>query len=379
MDVFARGLAANLGILEFEEQQRQGVKTLVIDGDSVTVALPPNCNTGVTDTLVKDWREKGVNYRSGVDTIEVTFPLKDVQTLDKLLPYLVETFGGGQVMPNGLLGYPNQVLCTDGVRLLYNPNQLRQGLHLIMSGEANQRHCLRLGDSEATTATFVMLQEYKPKCTRVDLYIDSAVDTMGQVWASLRSRELVTRSRSKGRSVAQVDLSTGEIEGETLYIGSVKSDRMTRFYDKATEQQVAGVWTRCESQFRRSAAHSAFNAWLSGNFDVESIIAAYVDFRQVTGDSNKTRRPRVTWWERWLGNVKRFSGASVEKVADSVRRSLAWFKKQVAPTYAFLLRAMPDADWLMGADVMGEFKMSPAKRALLSSIESCKGVVCGVG
>lgn len=375
MDAFALGVAANLGVLEFEKQQREGVRTLVIDADAVTVALPPNCNTGVTDTLVKDWREKGLTHRSGVDTIEVTFPLKDIQKLDVLLPHLVDTFGGGQVMPNGLLGYPNQVLCTDGVRLLYNPNQLRQGLHLIMSGEANQRHCLRLGDSEATTATFVMLQEYKPKCTRVDLYIDSAVDTMRQVWAALRARELVTRSRSKGRSVAQVDLSTGEIEGETLYIGSVKSDRMTRFYDKAAEQSVDGTWTRCESQFRRSAAHTAFNAWLSGKFDVESIIAAYVDFREVTGDSNKTRRPRVSWWERWLGNVKRFSGASVEKVADSVQRSLAWFKKQVAPTYAFLLRAIPAADWLVDLDVMGEFKMSPSKRAVLGSIQHGKGVI----
>lgn len=380
LELFAQGLRRDSGLLAFENEQQQGKRTLVIDADSVSVELPPNCNTGVTDTLVKDWREKGLSYRSGVDTIEVTFPLKDVQKLDALLPLLVDTFGGGQVMPNGLLGYPNQVLCTDGVRLLYNPNQLRQGLHLIMSGEANQRHCLRLGDSEATVATFVTLQEYKPKCTRVDLYIDSAVDTMSQVWASLRSRELVTRSRSKGRAVAQVDLSTGEIEGETLYIGSVKSDRMTRFYDKATEQQVDGIWTRCESQFRRSAAHAAFNAWLSGNFDVESIIAAYVDFRQVTGDSNKTRRPRVTWWERWLGNVKRFSGASVEKVAESVQRSLAWFKKQVAPTYAFLLRAMSDTDWLVNLDVMGEFKMSPAKRAVLGSIQDRREVIMnGIG
>ncbi len=374
---FAQGVKADYGMLVFEAEQQAGKRTLVIDRDTVKVTLPPPCNTGVTDTLEKDWRVSGKTHRSGVDTIEGTFSIKDVQTLDKLLPHLVEVFGGGQVMTKGLLGYPNQILCTDGVRLLYNPNQLRQGLHIIMSGEANQRHCLRLGDSEATVATFIMLQEYVFKASRIDTYTDSSVDTMKQVWDALKASQLVSRTRSKGRSIAQVDLTNGNVEGQTLYIGSVKSDRLVRFYDKAAEQGTEGVWTRCEMQFRRGAAQVAFDAWLSGEFDVESIIAAYIDFREVTGDSNKTRRPRVSWWERWLGNVKRFSGASVEKVAESVQRSLAWFKKQVAPTYAFLLRAISDVEWLVNADVMGEFRMSPSKRAVLASMSACEGVTCG--
>jgi hypothetical protein len=362
-----------------ESEQWQGKKTLVIDQESATVTLPPVGNTGVTVTLPGEWR-KAQHYRTGPDTIEGTFPLKTRQELDTLLEHYTRVFGGGEDVPKGLRGYPYQRLCTDGVRLLYDTNNLSQGLHLIMGGEAIQRHNLRLGDSDALLATFIASQEHKFRATRFDIASDTDQVSMYQIWEAVKGCQLVTRTR-KGRDIADIDPSTGERLSSTLYIGSVKSDRMTRFYDKAAEQSVDGVWTRCETQLRHTYAQIAFVAWLVGKVDIESVIASAIDFREVTGDSNKTRRPRVAWWAEWLGNYPHFNMVTVEKIEESVKRSLAWFKKQVAPTFAFLLRAMPDASWVASADTWGEFRMSPGKRAIVNSIlnGNIQGVAYGVG
>lgn len=352
-----------------ESLQWQGKKTIVIDRDAVTVELPPTGNTGVTVTYNPAWY-KDADHRTLVDTIEVTFDVKTQDELTSVIERCTRDFGGGQDLEKGLLGYPCQRLLADGARLLYDPDRLSQGVHLIVGGEAAQRHALRLNDPDALLVTFINLQEYKLKCNRIDIACDRVGLPISVVNDAIRAGQLVTRTRN-ARRVSDFDPSTGEDISSTIYIGSVKSDRMVRFYDKAAESGVTDATiTRCEVQHRRDYAQAAFVSWLTGKIDPESLVASAVDFREVTADSNVTRRPRLSWWSEWLGKFPRITLLSADKPIESVKRSLTWFRNQVAPTFAFLLRAMPDADWIAQADIWGEFKMSSTKRALLAGLEN---------
>lgn len=352
-----------------ESLQWQGKKTLVIDRDTVTVELPPAGNTGVTVTYNPEWY-KDTDHRTLVDTVEVTFKVKTQEELIQVIDRCTRDFGGGQDLDRGLLGYPCQRLLADGARLLYDPNRLSQGVHLIVGGEAAQRHALRINDPDALLVTFINLQEYKLDCNRFDVACDRVGLPISVVNDAIKAGQLVTRTR-KARRLSEFDPSTGEDISSTIYIGSVRSDRMVRFYDKSAESGIVDATiTRCEVQHRRDYAQVAFVSWLRGDIDPESLVASAVDFREVTADSNVTRRPRLSWWSDWLGKFPRITLLSVDKPIDSVKRSLTWFRNQVAPTFAFLLRAMPDADWITHADTWGEFKMSSAKRALLAGLEN---------
>lgn len=352
-----------------ESRQWQGKDTLVIDRSAATVTLPPAGNTGVTVTFDLEWY-KTQSYHTQVDTIEGTFPIKDYEQLNMVLEHYTRVFGGGDDLEKGLRGYPYQRMCTDGVRLLYDPNRLTQGVHLIMSGEACQRHILRSGDPEALLITFIGTQEHEFRCSRFDLACDSSVVSMSQVVNAVDSGQLVTRTR-KGHKLLSFDPSTGKETGATVYIGSGKSDRMVRFYDKAAERGIEGhTITRCEAQLRNEYAQVGFMTWLMGKIDPETLVASAIDFREVTSDSNVTRRPRLAWWDEWIGHFPKIAMFTGEKVAESVTRSLHWFKSQVAPTFAFLLRAIPGGDWIAEADRDGERRMAPALRALLDAFSS---------
>ncbi len=368
-EAFAQGVKADYGTLVFEADQRAGKRTLVIDRDAVKVTLPPTGNTGVTVTYNPEWY-KEERYRTLVDTVEGTFSVKTQDELTRVVEWCTSAFGGGQDIGAGMRGYPCQRICADGVRLLFDPNRLSQGVHIIVGGEAAQRHALRLNDLEALLITFVDAQQYRFKFGRFDVACDAVGLHISAVNDSIKAGELVTRTR-KARRLSEFDPSTGDDVSSTIYVGSVRSDRMVRFYDKAAELGISDAdITRCEVQYRGGYAQAAGMAWLGGVIDVESLVASAVDFRTVTADTNVSRRPRVSWWADWLGKFARVTLLSVEKPLDSVKRSLSWFKKQVAPTFAFLLRAMPDSDWVASADVWGEFKMSAAKRALLAGLEN---------
>lgn len=81
-----------------------------------------------------------------------------------------------------------------------------------------------------------------PYFTRKDIAIDFYnMDMNNYVVYDLRSRK-------------QVEYRTGQYEMETLYLGSFKSDEVTRIYNKGKEQGIDGKWWRIESQLRGDKA-----------------------------------------------------------------------------------------------------------------------------
>ena len=92
-----------------------------------------------------------------------------------------------------------------------------------------------------------------------------AVDDFGQFFTVQEVHDLVENKQcvTKFRTFQYYQsksISDSSLTGETLYIGSKKSDAYVRIYNKGLEQKVDMDWVRWEIQLRDERA-SAFLTW----------------------------------------------------------------------------------------------------------------------
>jgi hypothetical protein len=149
----------------------------------------------------------------------------------------------------------------------------------------------------------------------------------------------------------------GEDRGDTLYVGSRKSDMLGRLYDKGRESQdpaYEGCW-RWEVQYRRSYALSALRALSCSQDPAESIKAT------------------VASWFRDRGVRASFSTTAYPlpvrpaRPVDDDARWLAWARKSVAPRAAQLGKRY---GWRYIAETLvGPIRTYEAWLSLLEGIE----------
>lgn len=206
-------------------------------------------------------------------------------------------------------------------------------------------------------------QGYVSKCTRIDLAFDDIcfggekpVITMQKVINSVRKGEMCKKARV-------VELCDGEdiiikecfkvvnkepIIGRTLNFGSRQSEVFCRFYDKLAEQlqkkqpipEKCTSWTRCEFEFKGSAAMAVLNAFLDyddynfGHY-MRGVVNNYVSFI-VRNNNNVSRCPVKKWWSEFLcGCSKKFKlphKLPARSAYAKARRGLAQY---VAIIYTF--------------------------------------------
>lgn len=110
--------------------------------------------------------------------------------------------------------------------------------------------------------------------SRVDLACTARTDTRTDALAEQEYAAATARKRGRGRA-AQVTLIKSEDRGDTLYVGSRKSDQLGRLYNKEKESRQAeysACW-RWEVQYRRSYALSTVRALQATPVPSEAIIA----------------------------------------------------------------------------------------------------------
>ncbi len=256
---------------------------------------------------------------------------------------LQECLGGGVALDRGQWGYTCAAAVLGSGRVLWSPDRLETGVHLMLPASAIGRLPVSLDafmvDAYASGAT----------CTRLDLAMDSIGEVnIEQIEGACRSGDVVTRSRSI-RVVEDIRLG-----GKTVYIGAAGSDTLVRFYDKRAEQESKGKeisypdgvsWVRCELQLRHDRANQVFIAVCAG-VDCLGYVSSCVDFRDSSSDRNSARRERLEWWVLWLGTslALRFDTVSPNVEVEKMR---SWVVRSVACTLSVLLMADGGAlDWL---------------------------------
>ena len=152
------------------------------------------------------------------------------------------------------------------------------------------------------------------------------------------------------------------LEGDTIYLGSRRSNAYLRIYDKFVERTVNKIpidenithWVRFEMEFKDCNAMSVAEHMVSLSDDefadwYSQVVNNYIRFIDVTENniSNYSRCPSKDWWADFVGTLSKTRLYHVKPVENAFDRSLRWQKKVVFPSVAALLRCITVQHYLM--------------------------------
>jgi DNA relaxase NicK len=236
-----------------------------------------------------------------LDYLSVTFPIHVDENI------LEQYFGKFQSVGRGHHNYAVKKESDIGA-ILQTQGEANEGVHLTLSGEPLASVRAALGDERPLLD---MLGHENAKASRVDLAIDVFGSTLtpDQLWDMYVKGMVVTKARKDRRETAKLGTSNG------FYIGSEKSDKFMRVYDKAAERAVDGeAWLRLELQCRRLVARAYLDTLIAHddlnavyNRSITSFCAWPTDeiFNTVTSDDLANFPPlpkkRAAFW-RWMHN-----------------------------------------------------------------------------
>lgn len=137
-----------------------------------------------------------------------------------------------------------------------HPQRPEMGVHLMLGGRA-LASMNEAGFDQIAALTWIL--EQGGKISRLDL----AIDAMGLPFDPIALAQ-GPRVHDAPGSARKVKFVGGEDGGKTAYIGSRKSERMVRIYDKGREQRLNDVlWTRIEAELKGESARAAARTLLA--------------------------------------------------------------------------------------------------------------------
>nr|DAX00834.1 MAG TPA: Replication initiation factor [Inoviridae sp.] len=297
-------------------------------------------------------------------------------TLDKkeVIPCL-ELFGQDRnnysFMEKGAQGYKKMLRHSHyAITVLFDGNE-DMGVHIDVKGSAITYflQCFRTKQQQPTPFkkedfyyTDELLENFSPDnilpylfqtilehghFTRLDVAIDDkccryfSVDDVAKI---LDNEDIYIAKFRSWRHIVEKSTS-GEMLGNTIYMGTRKSDIMLRLYDKQLEQQKKEVavtcpWVRWEFEIKKERADSfAKEVIHNQQFGVlgMQLLSWYLRFIN-QDDSNKSRCSTLPLWDEFINNVGKLK-LSINKSEKSVEKSLMWVQRQCAPTIAGLVMA----------------------------------------
>lgn len=162
-------------------------------------------------------------------------------------------------MGAGHHGYRARYECgKTGAVLEMDSADTSMGNHFTFSGEA--LNSLRRDYGGTDTGLVNHLVRRGAKASRIDLTINIHEGNITP--ASMRDALRKGTCQAKSKVSRFIEGKNGDIEGDTLYIGSPTSDRQFRCYNKAAETGIMdrGAWVRLELELRRLRANGALQA-----------------------------------------------------------------------------------------------------------------------
>lgn len=261
-----------------------------------------------------------------VDWLSVTFkqvPLADVgRTVSNCLECDPDDW---TELAHGILGYEAAKTGPGEAKVLSSYG--REDVHVILPGQA----CSRMPPAKMKAMLGWVDRQGKP--TRIDLAMDDLAERYrpgfvadeyhGPTSVTRAKRCTLTHQTERGRAVT----------GDTMHLGSPRSDRCLKVYDKRLESAGRIKAIRWELVSRRECAEAVMGA-LARRDDWGNVLAEYlvgfIDFRE--------NGQRCSWYQELVGTVK------AARVARAVKRRgllniKLWIQKYVAPSLALLAAA----------------------------------------
>ena len=220
-------------------------------------------------------------------------------------------------------------------------------------------------------------KECKCNVSRIDIAIDDitysvtdkALLDMEVIAEAILKSEFTSpfaiKKRLKKYEVSFLDSQRAKLcglKGDTIYLGSRKSNTYCRIYDKLAEtasnetpiDENINHWVRFEMEFKGCNAMTVAEHIVSLEDDLfplwyAKVVNNYIRFIDITENniSNYSRCPSKKWWFDFIGTVEKQRLYHVKPVENEFDRSLRWQKKSVFPSIAAMLQCMPVQQYLM--------------------------------
>ena len=192
------------------------------------------------------------------------------------------------------------------------------------------------------TAAYLLDLAEDVRFTRVDIRRDQVGDRQTLIDDVIGACERGELRFVRGfKKFVERDADTQALLGHGVYLGSTKSKRFVRCYDKGleTKLQPAGVWVRFEAQLREEFADQAVRgfcrgggAWLVSAFHILASVADFVPAPRGSS-AHWDRYPRSKFWSEFRGGDCNVRGSGKRRHPDVVSH-LFWLYQSLGQLQA---------------------------------------------
>lgn len=278
--------------------------------------------------------------------------------LSKFVSMFMGQFGKIEWAKTGGRGFKKRGVMLAGVNVYKDPvYPMKDGrknyFHIELKGKA----CSLLSESWFYEVMNVGCIEdgTAVSLTRIDLAFDGLDFTVSDFWGSVLEGNITTRaSRQSFRHIySPWELNElGEKGTETVYIGSFKSDRMVRVYDKhgfvRLELQLRGAWAKAFGARMDNGTYDIFDEFSRG---------AVKDFMNL---SDK-------FWDAFItSKIKKVALSVYTAKMVTVESIDEWIIRQVSPSLAFFYEYYGDLEHIFELVKRGGDRLTQKHKTLLA-------------
>ena len=279
----------------------------------------------------------------------------------------------------GFRGYPLSWIKWDGMhgvgKLGTNAPRRPNEIHVDLSGGLVSALTL-----EQIAVLLKWVHAQQGHVTRIDCALDDRAGTVSvaTVREAVSAGQCVTRSAQVRHIASNLTHGTGASTGETLYFGSPQSQTLLRIYDKRLELQSKARenWqdygVRWELELKKDRAEQCARAL--ANLDeadwkefVVGLLRSYVDFRQITKETEEEERYRAPMLEWYALLTEGFQKGRLaqEKQVQTLQTVKRWVSHALTPLLAVICATPGGEEWLQQEIVRGIARWKDRHRNLL--------------
>lgn len=348
----------------------------------ITSATDNTSNTGIDLVQSIDWFQFTIKFAS--------FKQFE-QCIDFVVGYADDTayFEPGKVDRKGII-WKNSGGSAKGIRFWWNEpspetGEIGGGMVGIPSSVLSQ-----MSVENIWRMMTGLLNVYSVKCTRIDIAID---DYSKGLPIDEIEKALLNGNFTGFRKPRKVDSLEKDGSGFTYYLGSRKSDKFVRIYDKSYESKGKLDCWRIEGEFKDERASEIFKQY--AQFDRESFETIghkylagvlfgsfdFIDRENVKRASRSERKrasrsERLPWWDKVVNMISRIK-ISLPRPTKSTDRQDQTLKKQWAPSLLVRKKALGSIRfrfWLEDILNAGENRLNASHEAMIEQIRMENGI-----
>ncbi|MGX7134589.1 replication initiation factor domain-containing protein [Enterococcus thailandicus] len=300
-----------------------------------------------------------------------------LKLIEAIIGMPIERFEELDYAPKGYIG---QYVWNQVITIRYSIDDTVKGTVMEFSGQGCKHLAMRLKTAKSNWQEFFRkILAYQGNFTRIDFTLDDFVGslsipelkrkvTLGHVWTTFQVSE----------SHGGTDITNNESNGETLYLGSKKSQCRFCFYQKDYEQrkrrgiplEEAEVKNRFELRYRKEKAQSLAKI-ISRTHDLTKLF-----FELLNGaicfydrDPNDPGAKVDKKWAAFIGNHGAIT-ISLETIPQSFEKSMNWLIHGVSPSLAFIAQVDQTFHSSLLSLIIEQGEMNPRQIKFLQNMKA---------